>query len=112
MSADQNFSLERRGLVLLITNTSGPFSLVGPSDDLNLVKAAEDVLIYNPGPLPVYLQAGDPSTVALAPGDDANYVSMVVPPGFQPFRKGHNTSISGKAVGGSQSITVYVGNGA
>lgn len=66
---------------------------------------AEDVMLYNPGPLAVYVRAGGADVVA-------TLQSMFVPPQtLQPFAKGSATHIAAITAGGSQPFTVWVGEG-
>ena len=112
MSAAKNFSIERRGIVIAATVNSTAFALAGAGGDVTFVRANEDVLIYNPGPNSVAIEAGDSASVALAPGDSADFCSMVAPPSQQAFYKGRTTHLAVKAIGGAQTIYAFVGNGA
>jgi hypothetical protein len=110
VSADQNFSIERDGIKFTVTATSQVVDLLVNGDDGALVKASDDVMIYNPGPYTVFVKAGAGTTAT--PMGSGSVVSMPVPPAtMQPFKKGRTTFLSLVAVGGSQDVGVFVGNG-
>ena len=98
----RNFSIARDGLTLTATAASSAAALPG---DPALVAAAQDVMLWNPGPLPIYVRAGAADVVA-------TQQSMLVPPGtLQPFAKGSATHIAAITAGGSQPFMVWVGEG-
>ena len=69
-------------------------------------RAAEDLMVYNPGPNTVFIKTGDVSVVATV-------LSIPVPPQtLSPYRKGNGTHLAVIAAGGAQSVVVFVGEGA
>lgn len=67
---------------------------------------APDVLIDNPGPNDVFVQAGDANV-------DASQLCMRVPANsLQPFQKGQTEWIAAYCANGSQAILIHVAEGA
>lgn len=66
---------------------------------------ASDVMIDNPGPLDVWVLAGD-STVT------ADATCLRVPAGsLQPYRVGDATHVALRTASGTQAVVVHVGDG-
>jgi hypothetical protein len=66
---------------------------------------AEDVMIDNPGPVDVYVKAGDATATA-------TLTSLRVPAGsLQPFRKGAATHLALRTSSGNQAVVIHVGEG-
>lgn len=69
------------------------------------VAVATDVVIHNPGPLPIRVRTGSAGVAAGAQ-------SMLVPPNsVQAFAKGNATHIAAVTESGSQPFTVWLGQG-
>lgn len=110
MSTEKNFSIERPGVKFTATAVSQAFDMTNAGAiDPNIVKNSEDVMVYNPGPNTIYVQCGDATTVALAPGGAT--VSMPVPPSQQTFAKGHGTYMAAISPSGNQDFYVFSGSG-
>ena len=86
--------------------TVGVASAATPVATSDAQKMSEDVMIDNPGPLDVYVKAGDASAVA-------TLTSMRVPAAsLQPFRKGSGaTHLALRTASGTQPVNVFVGEG-
>jgi hypothetical protein len=87
--------------------TAGPTSAVAAlAGDANRVLAAQDILLWNPGPYEVTVRAGGTDAVATA-------VSPVLPAGaLWAYRKGASTHLATRCASGSQAIVVWLGEGA
>lgn len=105
MSTTKNWPINagRNGTNVAVGTTSSR-TQVAPTGDFALLMA-EDVMIDNPGPNDVFIQAGGASVVATAN-------SMRVPAGsLQPYAKGTTTHIALICPAGSQNVVIHVGEG-
>jgi hypothetical protein len=97
-----NFPITADGQALTATAVSAPQPFAGAAER---AAAAQDVLIYNPGPLAIHVRAGAADVVATT-------ASMLVPPNsLQAFAKGSATHIAALSESGSQPYTVWIGEG-
>jgi hypothetical protein len=104
MSASKNWPCFGDDGVSIAALTSG--STTTQIVDTAYERAAEDVMVYNPGPNTVFIKTGDATVVATT-------LSVPVPPQtMSPYRKGNGTHIAVIAQGGNQSVVVFVGEGA
>lgn len=106
MSTTKNWPINtgRDGIPVSV-GTSSTLTQIVPAGDQTLLIAA-DVMIDNPGPNDVFIQAGGASVVATAN-------SMRVPANsVQPYGKGTTTHIAMISPAGSQAVRIHIGDGA
>jgi hypothetical protein len=97
-----NFACYEKGQLITADGPAVAVALAGGTDR---VRAAKDVLLYNPGPLAVQVLAGEAGAVA-----DASCAPL--PAGaIWVYGKGRAAYLSAYCSGGSQPITVMLGEG-
>ena len=98
----QNFPLYNAGLQIAAGAATSTAQIAATAAEL----AADDVLIYNPGPGVVHVRAGGAAVTA-----DATCMP-VGPKTKEVFSKGGHTHLAVLSPSGAQSILVFLGTGA